>query len=248
MTNYSEKFQILSDYHLDVWLTQERLNAINLSISESLELLLASNVLDKILCSWSELEISKDLLPSKNIRAKLETDGFDIGKLQSNPAELSTFRDAIVNAWASYHWQNKLENIYLKKKDLLEKLSFSLINVSSNDLAFEIYYRLQACEESFSDLFDKYDITKEKSLSAGRYKFQPIRTFPAKMHPFIRRLSPGEILKPFMNGKQFSVLIMDDWHPALFDEPTKTLLLYDEFSIWQQELLIRIKSQLFSIN
>lgn len=244
MSSYPEHIHILPDYHLDVWLSQLRKDEIKSYIVKSLPLLLASNVLEQTLRAWSELEILKELQRCRNIMTNLELEDSNLLKIDSNMANFEKSRMLIIQAWSNCHWANRLESMYLDKKDMLEKVSFCMINVGSNELAYEIYHRFKAGEESFGELFNKYDLHKDKLSNNGQYKLKPIKGFPAKMHPVLRRLDSGEVLKPFANGNQFSILVMDSWHPALFDETTKNLLLYDEFSDWQKELIDRLKSHL----
>ena len=239
----SNNISLLGDAHVDEWFSRERAQSLEENISPSIRLLRLGNILDSALRTWSELQILDEIISSKQLAALLNLDVDITEEIKHNPQNFKKYRKKVILVWSMHHWENKIESIYLQKSASLQRLSFKLINVDSSGLAYEIYYRLKAGEESFDQLYLKYDISTEKSCF-GNYKNKPLSLFPQAMHSSLHALTAGELLQPFANGKQFSVLIMEERQPAIFDDLTKEVLFYDEFAEWQNTLLLHLKNQL----
>ena len=55
---------------------------------------------------------------------------------------------------------------------------------------------------------------------------------PSGLHPLLRKLKPGEVLKPHRMGEWYVLLTLDELIPAQLDETTQTLLLNRELRQW----------------
>ena len=63
-------------------------------------------------------------------------------------------------------FDSAIESEYLKEKDLLDRVMYSVLRVENKEQAFELFTQIEEMESSFSDLASKYSIgtPKENSL------------------------------------------------------------------------------------
>lgn len=104
------------------WLSEERLQKLQLELGTSVDLLEHSGVLKQVLKTWIRRELSD---PS------------------SDEAQL---------AWARNQWGHRFETLYLERKDTLDQASCRMLRVTDAFLALELYHRLKAGEATFEQL------------------------------------------------------------------------------------------------
>ena len=171
---------------------------------------------------------------AKEIQAwiKFEILSEQLGLQQAlNVTETSSVASEALIGWARGHWEHRLETLYLNEKHNLDVVTCSLLRVKDQYLAFELYHRLKAGEEKFSELSWRYGEGNEKS-NGGRFLKQRYDQLPSGLHPLLRKLKPGEVLKPHRMGEWYVLLTLDELIPAQLDETTQTLLLNRELRQW----------------
>lgn len=195
------------------WFTDERVSRFKAEVSQCLSTLEWSGLLRKIALNWVRLEIISEQ------------------KVSLLPSSYNEEADKILMSWSRDRWESVLESKYLENKHLLDKVTYSLIRVSDQNLAFEIYHRIKAKEASFEQLSWQYGEGNEKQR-AGLIVNQRIGESPQAFHPLFRKLYPGEILKPHKLGKLYVVLSLHHFNAAQLDEETQALLLRKELDQW----------------
>ena len=198
------------------WCTEERMERFSEIFSHSHEFMSWSGFLAKEIQAWIKYEILNEQL--------------DSNVYQDVPESSSIASDALI-CWARTHWEHRIETFYLNEKQNLDIITCSLLRVKDQYLAFELYHRLKAGEENFSELSWRYGEGKEKN-NGGRLLRQRFDQLPPGLHPLLRKLKPGEVLKPHKMGEWFVVVILDEFIPAQLDETTQALLLNRELRRW----------------
>lgn len=198
------------------WCTEERIGRFNKIFSHSHKFMAWSGFLAKEIHAWIKFEI---------LNEQLELNVFQ------NVSEGSSIASDALISWARSHWEHRLETLYLNEKQNLDLITCSLLRVKDQYLAFELYHRLKAAEENFSELSWRYGEGKEKN-NGGRLLRQRFDQLPSGLHPLLRKLKPGEVLKPHKMGEWFVVVILDEFIPAQLDETTQVLLLNRELRRW----------------
>ena len=198
------------------WCSEERMERFNQIFSNAYEFMAWSGFLAKELQAWIKFEILNEQL--------------DSNVFQDVSEGSSIASDALI-CWARNHWGHRLETLYLNEKQNLDLITCSLLRVKDQYLAFELYHRLKAGEENFSELSWRYGEGKEKN-SGGRLLRQRFDQLPSGLHPLIRKLKPGEVLKPHKMGEWFVVVSLDEHIPAQLDETMQVLLLNRELRRW----------------
>ncbi|MBO8216989.1 peptidylprolyl isomerase [Prochlorococcus marinus] len=92
-------------------------------------------------------------------------------------------RDYKWRRWCREKFDNELPSYYLKRKPLLDRVTYSLIRVKDEDLAFELFMRINEEEEEFSDLSSRYSEGPE-AKSGG--KIGPVTL--KQTHPVLAKI------------------------------------------------------------
>jgi hypothetical protein len=111
-----------------------------------------------ITCTAAEMTIAQErfcqhhqLLSDAEIQAWLVRHHFtsiDFADLVTRQDRIETFK--------RNQWEHKLESYFLKHKRHFDRAIYSLIRVQDWQLAQEVYFRLEAAEQSFADLAQEY--------------------------------------------------------------------------------------------
>ena len=134
-------------------------------------------------------------------------------------------------AWAFGHWEHRLETLFLRQKDLLDRASCRLLRVSDKGLALELYHSIKAGEQSFASSATLYGEGPER-LSAGLIPLQPLSSMPLGLAKVLPNMKPGELLQPRRIGKVFAVVQLETWSPARFDARCRQKLINAELDHW----------------
>lgn len=196
--------QIILDPAPEEWLTEERLKSLKSEINTCLPLLRRADVLKQVLSCWVRMEL---------------------GDVEANStASLS---------WAKEQWGHRIDSLFLQSKDELDQASCRLLRVNQQGLALELYHRLLAEEASFEELSRQFGVGKER-FNGGLLKRQSLSRFPEDLGRLLRTLQPGQLSKPLRMGKNFGVVQLEEYLPAVLGDESADLLLKEELRKWTE--------------
>lgn len=200
------------DPHPDDWLSVSRIESVRSHILPALPLLEGSHLLDELIRLWVLSQIRSDCVTQLSMNDN------------SNGTTTQLF-------WARHLWSHRLESLYLRKKSKLDLITYSLLRVSSQNLALELYYRIKANEDSFDRLCFMYSIGPER-YKGGRIERQSLADFPRSMQSKFPNMQPGELHQPVRFGSDYAIIQVLEYIPACFDSATEDRLLMWEFDDW----------------
>lgn len=203
------------------WCNKERLLSLDNSFAQSSSLLSWSGLLSKVLHAWVKNELLHELIEGEALHEALSD---------------TKLADKALQAWGFEVWGHRLESIYLAQKSNLDRITLSMIRVKDQHLAFEIYHRLKANESTFDELSWTYGEGTEKR-QGGRYINQRISSIPTALHPLVRKVKSGEVLKPHRLADWYVVLTLEELIPAQFDSDTQALLIKGERNLWMNNVV-----------
>ena len=97
--------------------------------------------------------------------------------------------------WCLKQFESEIPAYYLKRKPLLDTVSYSLLRVRQKTLATELYLRIKEGESTFEDIASNYSEGPEQN-TGGRIGPVPMQ----RPHPILARLlqvsSPGQLWQP----------------------------------------------------
>jgi parvulin-like peptidyl-prolyl isomerase len=133
-------------------------------------------------------------------------------------------------------WGPKLESYFINYKTKLDKVVYSLIRVKNAEVAQELYFRIQAGEQSFADLAREYSQGPEAQTNG---LLGPVEL--GTPHPTLAQLlsisQPGQLWPPTRLDEWLVIVRLEKFIPAQLDESMRQQLLNRLFESWLQEQL-----------
>lgn len=131
-------------------------------------------------------------------------------------------------------WEPKLESHFLTHKSKLDKVVYSLLRTSHQEVATELYFRIEAGEQTFSELAREY--SQEPEAQTGGL-LGPMEL--AVLHPTLAKMLSisklGQLWSPIQLGEWFVILRLEKFIPAVFNDIMRQQLLNNLWSSWIQE-------------
>lgn len=135
-------------------------------------------------------------------------------------------------------WGTKVGSYFLRRKKQLDKVVFSLIQTKELELAQELYFRLQAEEQSFSELAKQYSQGAE-SLTGGFVSPTELGNLPSTLAEILSRSQPGQIY-PISHGEWQMIVKLEKMIPAQLDRSMHQRLLNELFELWVTKQLSQL--------
>ncbi len=126
---------------------------------------------------------------------------------------------------------SKAESHFLKRKDKLDKVIYSLIRVTNQDLAYDLYLRLEEKKSDFVSLVHQFSEGPEKNNNG---RIGP--TTLSNTHPSLRELLEnqiiGQVLEPVAIDNWWVVARLEGRIDAVFDDAMKMQMASELFEEW----------------
>jgi parvulin-like peptidyl-prolyl isomerase len=137
-------------------------------------------------------------------------------------------------------WGHGLEADFLQQKSQLDQFIYSLIRVENAELAQELYFRLQAGEQTFASLAPQYAEGKESQTSG---LVGPVTA--ATLHPALAQMlsssKPGQLWPPRRLGNWSVIIRLENYLPAQLNDAVRQQLLDRRFKAWMDQQLSTVQ-------
>lgn len=242
----------------EFWFTPERQQRLEQQLATAVPLLLQGGLLNNVLSYWVRVELAEEMAtspawPEQERQQELERleqawrakrDAASLGLSEPQLRQKLLVAPAC-RRWARQQWQQRLETLYLERKDQLDRASCRLMRLSDKYMALECYHRIRAGEASFERLALEHGEGPER-LQGGLLPLQPLSKLPQGLAPLLSKLQPGELLPPQRFGKGFALVQLERLEPAPLDAAAEELLLTQELNAWIQQLVGTLQAHLTS--
>jgi len=140
-------------------------------------------------------------------------------------------------------WGHCLESYFLTHKSKLDKVIYSLLRTPHQEIATELYFRIEAGEQSFAQCARSYSQGPEAQTGG---LLGPMEL--SAPHPTIAKMlsvsQPGQLHSPIQLGEWFVILRLEKFIPAVLDDTMRQQLLNALFESWiQQEIGEMVKGE-----
>ena len=115
------------------------------------------------------------------------------------------------------------ESLFLRYKDRLDRVLYSLIRVESEDQSNELYYSLDSREYEFGDIAERFSSGPE-SKTRGIVGPVDLTTPHPEVAARLRTATPGKIIGPFKASDWFAIIRLEYRFESEYDEKTKAFL------------------------
>lgn len=169
------------------------------------------------------------LTSDDDLQAWLQHNGVTPEQLQHlmlRPIKLETFKR---NTWGA-----QLGNHFLKQKQHLDRVIYSLIRTKDVAIAQELYFRIQEGEATFADLAKEYSQGPEAQTGGLIGPMELSQAHP-KLAQLLRTSQPGQIFPPVRLDEWFLIVQLEKLLPAQLDDATEQRLLNDLFQRWLKQ-------------
>ena len=189
-----------------------------------------------------DLEVPQDILENSFNNFCL-TNGLDNKAKVNNFLQINflTYQELIdqithplkKNVYMLSEYGHLAENLYLKRKDDLDKIIFSQICVKDRNSAYDIYLKLESRESSFGEIKNLFRKNKEFIFHE---KVGPINTssLEPKMKEFLLQQTEDEFQEPILIDDFWVILRLDKKIDTVFDDQMKLLMVTELFEDWIQ--------------
>ena len=115
------------------------------------------------------------------------------------------------------------ESLFLRYKDRLDRVLYSLIRVESEDLAYALYYAIESGDKEFGDAAAEHSIGPE-SKTQGIIGPVDLTTPHPEIAARLRTATPRQLFSPFEADQWKAVVRLDYRFDSEYDENTKRFL------------------------
>ena len=149
------------------------------------------------------------------------------------PEQLSDIvtRELKISKFQQATWQHKLDSYFHTRKRQLDQVIYSLIRVEDAELAEELYCRLRAGEQSFSELAKTYSQGPEAHTD-GLVGPIELGNVGYNLASLLLKSHPGELCPPTPMRESLFIVRLEKFIPAQMNESMKQRLYQELFDTW----------------
>lgn len=133
------------------------------------------------------------------------------------------------------------ESLFLRYKDRLDRVLYSLIRVESEDLAYSLYYAIEAGDLEFGEAAAQNSIGPE-SKTQGIVGPVDLTTPHPEISARLRTAEPRQLFAPFLADQWHALIRLEYRFDSEYDEKTKRFLGGLLLSAKSQELAQSLRS------
>ncbi|AFY42824.1 peptidylprolyl isomerase [Nostoc sp. PCC 7107] len=184
---------------------------------------------EEITRAQQQFYLERQLKTDTDIKAWMAYHGITVDQLES-----VTIRRLKIEKFKLDTWGNKLESYFFQNKTKLDKVIYSLLRTQDIGLVQELYFRLQAKEQSFAEVAQEYSQGPEAQTGGlvGPVELQAIHPGMAQL---LSSSQPGQVIPPARIAEWVVILRLEKLIPAQLDDQMKARLLNELFEAWLQE-------------
>ena len=136
-------------------------------------------------------------------------------------------------------FDSAIESEYLKEKELLDRVMYSVLRVENREQAFELFTQIDEMESSFSDLASKYSIGTEKKFN-GIIGPVELGKLDPNLRERLRVSKSGQLWSPFEFKKNWIVLRLEKFLPSKLDDSTKIRIRNTMYEKWINKQVLKL--------
>jgi parvulin-like peptidyl-prolyl isomerase len=154
--------------------------------------------------------------------------------------EANAIRDIRIEKFKQLTWNNKVESYFFSYKNQLDKVFYSLIRTENPEIAQEIYFRIQAGEQTFAECAKEYSQGVE-AQTGGLLGPVSLNQPHAAIAQKLAISQPGELWTPFKLEKWYIIIRLEKLVSAQLDDATRSSILNYLFESWLSEEINKAK-------
>lgn len=197
---------------------------------------LIEQIITKCNCTPEEILVAKEQFIKKyqlTTETTLQT-WFERYGMTSRHLEDIAVRELLIEKFKYATWESKVEAHFFTHKSSLDKVIYSLLRTTEQEIATELYFRIEAGEQSFADLAREYARGPEAQTGG---LIGPVEL--SKPHPTLAKMlsisQPGQLWSPIQIGEWFIILRLEKFIPAVLNDTMRQQMIDKLWETWLQE-------------
>ena len=197
--------------------------------------LILDRAIAPITCTFAETaEACQQFYQERSLTTEVQQQDWrsHYGLSQTEVEQLAT-RSLRIEKLKQAKWGHKLQSYFLKRKDDLDQVIYSLLRTKDQDLAQELYFRIHEREQPFAELARQYSEGAEAETGGllGRVELGMLHF---KLATLLRTLPIGQV-ETLVLGNRYMLVRLEKRIPASLDEAMRQRLLQEKFEAWLHE-------------
>jgi parvulin-like peptidyl-prolyl isomerase len=148
--------------------------------------------------------------------------------------ESAVTRQLRIEKFKQATWGHKLGSFFLNRKGQLDRAIYRLIRTDNPGIAHELFFRLEAGEQTFTELAQTY--SKGPEANTGGL-VGPVEL--GSLHPALSQLlqasQPGRVNIPVRLGEWTTIVRLERLIPAQLDDAMRQRLLNEAYEGWLRD-------------
>jgi parvulin-like peptidyl-prolyl isomerase len=140
-------------------------------------------------------------------------------------------RELKLQKFKQLRWGDRVEAYFQAQQPQLDRVTISTIEVDDSFIAGELFFRIQAGEQSFAEIALEYSQNVYRS-HGGTIGPVFLRELSPKLGRVVRKLQPGELSVPLSMGGKYRLIRLDRLEPAQLNAQLHQFLLDELFTTW----------------
>lgn len=176
-----------------------------------------------------EFEKQRNITSDKEREYWLKNQGITLEQMDDlaiRPLKIEKFKFATL--------ENNVESYFLKRKQSLDQVVYSLIRHKDPDLLYELYFRIEEGEQSFAELAREYSQGSE-AHRGGMIGPIPLSKLNQNISKLLSVSQPGQLWLPCQIEEWFVILRLEKLFPARLDEVMRRHMIDELFEKWLAE-------------
>jgi len=136
-----------------------------------------------------------------------------------------------IEIFKSKMFEDKIESSFLKEKEFLDKVMYSILRVSNGEQANELYTQIEEKESSFAELVSKYSIGSEKN-SNGIIGPIELRRLDPILRERLKISKSGQLWPPFEFRKNWVIIRLEKHLPCKLDDNMRSRIRNSMYQEW----------------
>ncbi|NJK41300.1 MAG: peptidylprolyl isomerase [Acaryochloridaceae cyanobacterium SU_2_1] len=210
-----------------------------------LPLLLKELVIDQAIGSISlspeeEAVALEQFYQQQHLQAQTQRqEWLDYHRMSSEQLTQQAHRQLKLHKFKVQHWQHQIESDFLQQKGQFDQYLYSLIRVTNAEVALELYFRLQAGEQSFAELAQQYSQGPE-AQAGGLVGPVLANALHPTLAQLLTTLQPGQVEPPIPLGDWYVLVTLQHRISAQLNNSLRHTLLDRRFNAWMQDQIQRL--------
>ncbi len=179
-----------------------------------------------------QIEFQKKFLIRENIKDKdnlqnwLSMKGVSESEMNKN-----LYKSLLIEKFKNENFGSKIESLFLKRKTLLDRFTYSLIRVRTRNKAAELFLRLQEEESTFQELASSFSEGIEQVLNGLIGPMELGKINPVIANKLLNS-SPGQLWPPFEIEGWWVIIRLERSISSTLNEQMKNRLLDEMYEEW----------------